>query len=340
MKRKIPKICCIWFIFISLILSISYAETTTSNGTKKVLDTAKREVRVEKEIEEEIIGECFEAKEKIANEESRNLLNYLHISLDEQDSVSIVKKDGEKVNRFVKNNYEIDFNQDGEIDQIKNYDDLFTDTSKARTNYDVNEKIEKIEYQYDTKESIQPIIDEIQSNLDLEQYRIVECHNQLEGTWLVVWNKVMENDIENPFDVVVISIDAKDGSIMVFDRGTETPDCNISIIDYDKALKCAEPILQKVGQYEEMTSKLTVVRPNFYWEDVGPYESADFIRIAWVFNLDETVSIYIDAETGEILGGTTTFGYGYRSFSTVPEWNGGNVPVILAARAFQRLRLL
>lgn len=342
MKKRILKICCVWLILVATIFGMVYAKTVDTkeiNETKKVLANQERKRLTYEEPKEEIIGECFETKEQIVNEKSNKLLDYLQVSLDENEKINIVQKEEKQVKRLVDNNYKVEFNKNGDIVKITNYDDLFI-KGRIRTDYSENETIEKVEYQYSSQESIEPIINEIYDDLGLEQYKIVSCHNQLEGTWFVLWNKVMENGVVNPFDAVAVTIDARDGSIMAFDRNAETPDCNILMISKEKALEYAQSIIKEIGEYNELTSDLTVVRPNFYWEEGGPYENADFIRIAWNFKCDDIAEVYVDAETGEILGGSETFGEGYRSISTDPNGIGVGEMVNLAAQAFQRLRIL
>ena len=334
MKKVIFKICIV-LIAILAFFSVVYG-ITYSKETNRVLDNVKREKLAYEEVEEKFIGNYIGEKSQIVNAKSENLLNYLQLSLDGVENISVIQKDNLKSNRVIANNHQIDLDENGNITKIINYND-FSTVDKDRRIYDENETLEDIKYKYNDKSLIQPIIDEIYNNLELEQYELVSCHDMLDGTWSIVWNKVMENNIVNPFDVVVVSVDAKDGSIITFNRNCITPECNINMINEEDAIKFAEPVIKKVEKYDKVTTQLTVVKPNFFWEEGGPYEEADFIRIAWKIILDGNIFIDVDAETGEILGGDITQSDGARVMCTVPAFYNTAVRTNLAAEAFARL---
>ena len=85
------------------------------------------------------------------------------------------------------------------------------------------------------------------------------------------------------------------------------------------------------------TNKLSVFKPNFFWETGGPYEDVNFIRLAWEIELVDNSVIYIDAETGENLGGTHTLSAA-RAVSTVPSTDSTNHKNVTdAAAALTRL---
>lgn len=131
---------------------------------------------------------------------------------------------------------------------------------------------------------------------------MVSCDNGIQGAWSLTWQKDLGNGIINPCDVVDVSVEAGDGSVIVYGRNAVMPNTTTPIVTKDEAVSFARPILSKFP-YKKADAALTVTRPNFYWEKGGPYKCADFARLAWKVSSDAGATVLVDAETGEILGG-------------------------------------
>ena len=162
MKKVIFKICIV-LIAILAFFSVVYG-ITYSKETNRVLDNVKREKLAYEEVEEKFIGNYIGEKSQIVNAKSENLLNYLQLSLDGVENISVIQKDNLKSNRVIANNHQIDLDENGNITKIINYND-FSTVDKDRRIYDENETLEDIKYKYNDKSLIQPIIDEIYNNL-------------------------------------------------------------------------------------------------------------------------------------------------------------------------------
>lgn len=286
MKQKIPKKGII-IVIIMIILCTSFVVYYNSNKAKnKILANVERKkVTDMEEIEGKIEDEHIEPKDQMVNEKSEELLNYLQISLNENETVKVMQQNGKRFKRLTKDNYEMDFDDAGNISRIF-----------------IHQNFEG-EDVYKDRESIQPIIDELQEVFDIEQYQLVECHNQLMGSWNLVWNNVLDNGIVNPLDVVVVTLNAKNGEVMCYNRNERIPDCDITIMESEKAVKFAKESVSAIKDEKEEKTELTVVNPNFYWEEGGPYQQPDFVRIAWKISYENGAYVWIDAETGECLGG-------------------------------------
>lgn len=286
MKQKIVN-GGIVIIIIIIIVCVSFVVYYNSNkGKNKILTNVERKKVTDiEEIEGKVEEEHIEPKNQMVNEKSEKLLNYLQISLNENETVKVMQQNGKRFKRLTKDNYEIDF------DDARNISSIF-----------IHQNFEG-EDVYKDRNSVQPIIDELQEILDIEQYQLVECHNQLIGSWILVWNNVLDNGIVNPLDVVVITLNAKNGEVMCYNRNEMIPDCDITIMGREKAVKFAKESVPAIKDEKEEKTELTVVNPNFYWEDGGPYQSSDLVRIAWKISYEDGAYVWIDAETGECLGG-------------------------------------
>ena len=286
MKKKILRRGIIIVVIMIALCACFVVYHNPNKAENKILANVERKKVTDiEEIEGKIEEEHIEPKNQMINEKSGKLLNYLQISLNENETVKVMQQNEKRFKRLTKDNYEIDFDEAGNISSIF-----------------IHQNFEG-EDVYKDRESIQPIIDELQEVLEIEQYQLVECHNQLIGSWNLVWNNVLDNGIVNPFDVVVLTLNAKNGEVMCYNRNERIPDCDITIIESEKAIKFAKESVPAIRDEKEEKTELTVVNPNFYWEEGGPYKGPDFVRIAWKISYENKAYVWIDAETGECLGG-------------------------------------
>ena len=122
------------------------------------------------------------------------------------------------------------------------------------------------------------------------------------------------------------------------ERNTVTPEEITPVLTKDEAVLKAKDIQSKLGELAVVSTELTVFRPNYYWESTdGAYKEADYVRVAWCIKLEDSSSIYVDARTGEILGGSSTLGVRARAVSAVPTVYRVGECVTLAVSGLQRL---
>lgn len=263
------------------------------NVTKSILESVERIPVSIEDYEEKNLGKQSETRQQLANEEAEKLLDYLSISLEENETVSSIQKEGKILKRLQKGNYKIEFKENGEIDGIFN-----------------QTKMTEGEYLYQDEESVQPIIEELSELLDLSQYKLVASHGDLIGTWYLLWNGVLENGIVNPFDAVSVTLYAENGKIMSYGRNKLMPDCDITMIESKKAVELAKSSIPQIQDEKVKDVELIVAKPNFFWEGGGPYQDVDFVRLAWKISYENNADVWIDAETGECLGGENNATYG------------------------------
>jgi len=284
------------------------------------------------------IDEETKTIENISNETLIKALEIYGIDYNKvEKSVRVETVEDTLLNRIVERaniaNLQIDF-ENNNIVQIINKDD-FKIVDESNVNYK-DEKLEKIDYEIKNESQIENIISKIEEVYNLMDYKIVLCHNDLEGIWGVTWNKILFDDVLNPYDAVTISIDAKDGSIMTFMRKTVEPE-NINVeLTKDEAFEIAKKLFKDIPDISDSEILLTVFRPNYYWDEEIK-EEADFLRIAWKIIVDKKTTIMVDAENGEILGGDQTMSDGARAMALVPNTYGSSWKAIDMADAFSRL---
>ncbi len=208
-----------------------------------------------------------------------------------------------EVTRIITNSAEIDIDSKGNLVSYENLED-FSTIDKDRKEYSENEVLLDVEYEFDDKKDLENIISLVEEKNNLVEYKLIDCSNNIDGCWILTWCKDYGNELINPYECVNIAIDAKDGTIMLFERNEMVP-TNQSVLEIakDEALECATEIISEFD-YKKTEIELNFFRPNFFWEDGGPYEMADFVRLAWKIVLDDSIIIQVDTETGEVLGGS------------------------------------
>lgn len=170
---------------------------------------------------------------------------------------------------------------------------------------------------------------------------MVERTNEIPAVWILTWNKRLAEGVLNPYDVITVTIDARDGSVMLMERNSVTPNETTPLLTEDDALLRAQSIQSQLGDPKVESVELTVFRPNYYWETTDSvYDEAEPVRMAWCVVYEDACSVYVDAITGEILGGSQSLATSTvrgRAVSAVPSGYRVGECVDLAVEGLQRL---
>lgn len=314
----------------------------SNNTENKVLDKVERhEYNFETGELEQKISIQYLKKEELINDAAKEAMLVYNVSdadINEYNDVYLIKDKylNREIRRLENDSVQIDFNSEGNIVCFKNKED-FPQTDKDKRDYVEFQELPQIEYSIKNIEQIQETLNDIVSVNNLQEYKMVECNNDIEGVWNITWNKILFDNVVNPYDVATVSIDAKDGSIMLFSRNTIEPESINVIVTEEQAIEIAKKMYNQNVNSSDILAQLTTFRPNFYWEKGGPYEEADFIRVAWKITIERNTIIMVDAETGEILGGDTKMADGARAMSLVPTFYKAAERADAAAEAFERL---
>lgn len=247
---------------------------------------------------------CEEDVEDIPNRASRQFLETFHISLDGMDSATVLEDEhGRTVYALKNDKVEIVFDEDGEL---VNFREWGSDSGSTED-----------DFRYQTQADVQDVLDTVVETIDIPQKYELEFRNAeyyLEATW----RKKEQDGTLNRYDYFSVQINAVDGSLDSFTRVTGIYELNATepLVTKEQALEFARPVVEQTHQEPFVLGEPTLgyVRPNFRWEEGAPYAEATFIRLAWSVQASHTEDheyfpgkgmalIYIDARTGEVLGG-------------------------------------
>lgn len=343
LKNILKSVVALALVMVLVITTcVVYATESKPKGNNvvnhkvSVLDKCQKEkVDINSTIETEMIIDKSVLMPKISDNSER-LLEVFEKDIKNVEEVKQIYDSvlDREVTRVISEDAEIDFDSNGELVAYKNLDD-FSTIDKDKKDYNKDEELPEIQYQIKNVSQLSDTIKILESENDLSGYKLVDCSNNIESAWVLTWCKDYGNGLVNPYDCANAVIDAKDGSIMLFGKNKMEPDSTVALITEGEALKLAQPIISEF-ENEKVDVNLTFFRPNFYWDEGGPYEIADFVRLSWEVSIKDCVSVHIDAETGEILGGGTTQGDCARSMFVV-DFVGQEECAMLAYNAFNRL---
>lgn len=340
--KKFQKVILILLIIILGIISCNvYAiEKVNTNEETQNLKSKKQKINIYSPIEQETL--CTEKEIPNISTKSKQLLNSFNKDI---SNVKEVKKVYDNVLnretiRIISADTEIDLDNKGNIVSYKNLDD-FSTVDKDKRDYNENEyetNAMNINYKITKQSDLNNIISLIETENDLNGYKIVDCSNEVQGTWVLTWCKDYGNDLINLYDCVNVVVDAKDGSVMLFGKNKIEPNTTTPSITMEDAINLAQPIISKLSNdSNEIHAKLSFFRPNYYWEEGGPFESSDSVCLTWEVIVNNSITIQIDAITGENVGGDIVKGTDCaRAMGVVPFPNQDEL-TRLASQAFTRL---
>lgn len=247
------------------------------------------------------------------NENSKQLLKGFKKDVIQKEEIKGTKKVYDTVLnretfRVTTTDMEIDFDKDGNIVSYKNFED-FSTVDKNKRDYNENEinaYALEIEYEIIQETDLNDTIDFIETANELENYKIVDCSNEIEGSWVLTWCKDYGNNLINNYESVNVVVDAEDGSIMLFGKNEMVPNTIVPIITKEQAIEFAKSTILKLEVNEsDIVARLSFFRPNYYWEGDGLYESSEEVRLTWEIDVGGCATVQIDAVTGENIGGGT-----------------------------------
>lgn len=148
------------------------------------------------------------------------------------------------------------------------------------------------------------IITTIETNSDLKDgYKLVSSEAFDDDYWQLEWQKEIGNGVLNPYDSLKVVTDRRDNSVVVYNRFKMTPDATKAVISEKEALNAAQPVLDAVAGVGNTSISLAVTRPNHFWNEDGPYQADNVAKLAYKIIVGDQYTIYIDAITGDNLGG-------------------------------------
>ncbi len=335
LKQKCLKRISIIIAFLIVILSFcSFAGAQTAPQLQpKILENVLRIPLNEQDGEALSVPlwNCDVSADALLDHDTIDFLSAADIAPDNQSTVTVVQDStlNRTVNRIDTETARIELDDQNRLVSFINLTDVGTigrekillDNTPLSTN------------SVESTNDLQTTITELESFLNLSSYTLVTCEEQIQNYWTLVWEKNLGNGLLNPFDIVAVTVDGTDGSISLITRNTIEPNATEPIVTASRAVALARPVTD-LFDYDTISTRLSIVRPNFYWESVDNifYEEADFIRLAWIVEIDDSVSAYIDALTGEILGGGRTKATYARAVASLPDFFGNSISAEMAER--------
>lgn len=315
MKKTIGIICTVLVLVIaSALVGLKAVSNTNSIPELEppiLTEIERHELGYEADLEEyiplsekegETIGE-FQAENLSAEFAGAPIFAKAVSEMKEDVKVTALWDNGHQraVNRVDTETAQFEFDENNKLLSYTNLEDIDGEDGRAKLTPSQTDTVQNKEF---TEQDCKNLQAELEKALELDGYTLVSDHGNLVNTWLFVWHKLEGEGIVNPLNNVVVTIDSTDGSVSLISRNMMEPNSTEPLIDSKQALKLARnaldiPIIGKID------SELSYVRPNFFHEVENGvfYAPADFIRLAWIINVNDITDIYVDARTGEILGG-------------------------------------
>lgn len=250
----------------------------------------------------------------LLNSKNNNILSSYGVDTKNVKSVKSVKdnRNARTISEVELNKSTVGFNSENEIISISNFktnDQLklqSTLANKVNSDADLNDLINNIETNNNFK----------------NDYKLVSSIAFGEDYWQLIWNRKFDNGILNPYDSIKVFVDRKDKSIVAYNEIRMTPNTTQPVISENEALTSAQSVLSTIPDIKNKTIILTTTRPNFWWNNNGAYEQLDFVRLAYKISVNnDSYKIYIDAVTGENLGGSISLSVDGKAFAYSGVWN-------------------
>lgn len=301
-RNKILLFALMFTIFV-LVSCFIYAGQFRKNDSVRAM-SKKEKLDIMTPVETEVVTYDVDGK-AIISKESMSLLNSLGENLENIVSTSEVydRTLDRTVTRIVTDKSEIDIDNEGTIVEYKNYED-FSTRDKDRTDYVEGQPLEVVDYMITDASQLTGVYDIISTANDLSTYKQTDCSNNIEGIWMLTWNKKINEELANPYDNINVAVDAKDGSIKIYCKNTMLPNEVEPVVTREEAIELARPVFERNGITGNIDATLGFFRPNYFWDEED-YNPETFVRLSWNVNIDNDSFVQIDAITGENIGGDT-----------------------------------
>ena len=244
-----------------------------------------------------------ELKFKI-DEKLKKQLNGLGVFFSNIKSVNLVHDNFYNKNKYrvQLDDYTIELNDKFELESISNndYKEDINKKSRKRRSIDYFEKINNIN-------QTKIIIKNIKQLLNISNdFKVIQNEAFDDDMWIVIFEKTLTNNLTNPYESIKVFINRNTGLIQNLKIFNEKPNTVKSKITSEEAIKISKKIIDKYGDSSNIKTTLKIIKPNHYWAK-GLDKVDDCVKLAWSV-YDENIKVYVDAITGEILGGDETKG--------------------------------
>ena len=333
-KRLITGLLSLAFMMSLVLTPASAAGFDGATFAAPILQNVERVEKTDLAEMESVLSEYSGESAQLLTSNVKEQLSVLQLEGELPQRAQLVRDNvlGRDVTRLTFDTYEADIDQDGQVVSVVNYADMHDNDDTILDGENTDPSAYPV-----TKGEALALADQIAKDYQLDGYQLVECSNDIPATWLLLWHNRLDNGVLNPCDMITVTIDARDGSVMLMDRNSEVPEVTDVVVTEAGAVRRSQPLRNELGGLSIHSTALTVFRPNFHWESTEvEYQEADFVRLAWCVTLEDGSVIYIDSQTGEILGGSSALEYA-RSVCAEPSFTDSQQCVNLAREGLEEL---
>ena len=244
----------------------------------------------------ENLGANFERSEFYADTNDVNTLSNIkesNIDFDNTSNVDIPSDVKGDIIKFNNTSYAV------VEDNLINYIDRLSENANDSLESIQNNK--KINFT-----STMETLDYVKNNLiKNEKYELTNEYDVDDSTVLFKFNYV-DNNVEDTFNYINVIIDKKNNELILFHRSGDISDIGLkdNFIDYNNAKSIAIKVFEKIGIESDLNfDRIKTVKTNAMFEKyTGINVDVGQIKVAYVFK-NSIGEIYIDAKTGECIGG-------------------------------------
>lgn len=116
------------------------------------------------------------------------------------------------------------------------------------------------------------------------------------------WGKIEKNGFSNLYDGLSVRIDGNSNEIVIFRRFNDVVEASEIIITEAEAKRIALNLKEEFNKVTGCNKEY--VKPNYYWTEEGSLgKDTDMVRLVYNVNIDNRFYVYVDVETGDVLGG-------------------------------------
>ena len=255
---------------------------------------------------ESIIGDYTGNTSDIINDKVQKALESYDIPFDQVNDIKIVQDNifNRTLYKVELNNATVEIDGDSNIIKIVNMNNNQTESQSLQLSQS-QQSLQSTDYIINNLDDLTNIISNIETAANLTDDYVLVYHEIFNNDFYqLVWEKQLPNGIFNQYDSVKVMINRFDGSISNFNRFNSTPNTYDPILTKEQALSDAQSVTSNISNISSITVDLSVYQPNYFWDGAGPDQMATFVRLACKVCVNSNYEIYIDAVTGENLGGS------------------------------------
>lgn len=252
-------------------------DTLSASGKLQEIKTDSENLGVEISLTKDIAAEI----------DSNSTIRLFDLSSDDIDTLTKISYtyDNDVVYESKFNNGAVvSFDKNMEFVAYSNFDNAQSDNDSITLSNKNNSIIDSLKKQFDIDNSYK--LEVVEDNGDTKYY----------------WSKIGYDGVINPYDSLTVRIDDLTGEILTVKKFNDlytTEQINIS-------KENAENIALNVkDDFNKITScEMSYEEPNFFWTDTDKtYNTVDIVRLVYNIIIDDIYKVYVDAETGEVIGG-------------------------------------